>query len=323
MLSHEISEQQLSAVAQVSTAQCIGCSNEQPEPFLAAPDRFHGRKHTYQLMRCPSCSLVWLKDPPAPESMGEHYGPDYDRWVAAAGDAPERWSGRVKTIARYRTGGTLLDLGCSSGGFLQAMKSPHWNLYGIEMSDVVARYAESVSGAKVFVGDILEAPFAPASFDVITCFHVFEHLYQPLAVLKKVAEWLKPGGIFYFMVPNIDSAGERIFRSYWYALELPRHLFHFSPRSLQKLAERSGLEQVSLEMHREIFFEKSIRYYLDDKLEHAGFSRAPLAKDRTPGILIRVVRKGFRLTILPVLGWIAALAGDGESIHAVLRKPPL
>ena len=299
---------------------CPSCGKPHAIPFISAPDRFHGRKQIYELMCCPSCSLVWLKDPPIPERMGEHYGPDYDRSVAAAGDSPERWKGRFKVIAQYKTGGSLLDLGCSSGGFLQAIASPAWNLYGIEMSQGVANRAKSASGAQVFVGDILHAPYAPASFDVVTCFHVFEHLYKPHAVLKKAAEWLKPGGIFYVMVPNIDSAGARIFKSYWYALELPRHLYHFSPKSLNHVARLAGLEPVSITTHRELFFEKSVRYYIDEMFRRAGRPRIPLARREEPSLPLRVIRKAFRLTMLPALNGVSALAGDGESIHAIFTK---
>jgi SAM-dependent methyltransferase len=307
--------------AQVSTPRCMGCNGDSSEELLRAPDRFHGRQDYYQLMRCPSCSLVWLKDPPSPERMGEHYGPDYDRSVAAAGDSPARWSGRVETVALYKAGGALLDLGCSSGGFLQAMKSRFWKLYGIEMSEAVARRAEEVSGAQVFVGDILDAPYAPASFDVITCFHVFEHIYEPVAVLKKVAKWLKPGGIFYFMVPNIDSAGARIFKTYWYALELPRHLYHYSPESLRHLAQSVGLEQSSLTTNRELFFGDSIRYILDDTCRRAGVARTPLAKAKSRGLPYRAIRKAFRLTLLPLINVVASVAGNGESIHGIFTKP--
>lgn len=308
------------ADTQATAGHCPVCVHQVAEEFLRAPDRFHGRSECYRLMKCPSCSLVWLDNPPRPDMMGEHYGPDYDRSVAAAGASPNRWNGRVEEVKKYRSGGSILDLGCSSGGFLGAMKDPAWKLYGIEMSDEVARRAESTTGAQVYVGDILDAPFAPESFDVITCFHVFEHLYQPKAVLKKVAEWLKPDGIFYVMVPNIDSAGSRIFRSHWYALELPRHLYHFSPQSLTSIADSAGLESITLTTGRELFFESSSRYLLDTAFRRAGRPRTPLSRAMQPGIGFRVVRKAFRLTLLPVLNAIAGIAGQGESIHAVFRR---
>jgi SAM-dependent methyltransferase len=200
------------------------------------------------------------------------------------------------------------------------MRGPSWKLFGIEMSEVVAKQAEKNCGAQVFVGEILDAPFAPASFDVITCFHVFEHLYQPREVLAKVAEWLKPGGIFYTMMPNIDSAGAHIFRSYWYALELPRHLYHFSPESLRKVATSVGLQEVSLTTNREVFIESSMRYMLDEAFRRLGFSRVPLSRAKDVSIPWKAVRKIFRLTILPILTGLASFAGAGESIHAIFRK---
>jgi len=300
---------------------CIACGDSASLPYLEAPDRFHGRSEVYRLLRCPSCSLVWLDRPPLPSEMGQHYGPDYDRSVAAAGEEPERWAGRYKVLAKHRSSGAILDLGCSAGGFLGGLRRPDWKLYGVEMSDSVARKARARCGAQVFVGDILDAPFAPESFDVITCFHVFEHLYQPREVLARVADWLKPGGIFYAMMPNIDSAGCRIFGSHWYALELPRHLFHFSPNSLRILAESVGLSEVSVTTNREVFIEKSTRYMTDDLLRNVGIRRTPLATSSRPGLPFRLLRKAFRITALPVMNALAALAGDGESIHAIFRKP--
>lgn len=301
-------------------AECPCCGTKGPRFVLRAPDRFHGRLPMYELVRCTACSLVWLKDPPSPAEMGEHYGLDYDRAIAAAGEDPNHWTERRDTLARYKSGGCLLDLGCSSGGFLRSLDSNSWTLYGVEMSEDVARRAETRTGAKVFVGDILDAPFPPNSFDAITCFHVFEHLYQPREVLARVAEWLKPGGVFFCMMPNIDSAGARIFRSYWYALELPRHLYHFSPASLSVVAESVGLRTLSLTTHREVFIESSWRYIVDDQYRKLGLPRTPLANVRKRGIPRRAVRKAFRLTVLPVLNAVAGFAGDGESIHAVFEK---
>ena len=286
-----------------------------------APDRFHGRTMPFKLVCCPMCSLVWLADPPKTEEMALHYSQEYDRRIAAAGDnSPGRWRDRKQTLTQYKRSGALLDLGCSAGSFLKALQSKEWELYGIDMSTESAKRAQAESGAKVFVGDILDAPFRASSFDVITCFHVFEHLYRPRDVLSKVLEWLKPGGIFYMMVPNIDSAGAHIFRSYWYALELPRHVFHYSPKSLSMMARSVGFEVASLTTHREVFIEQSTRYIIDDMLRRMGVRRVPLANTQPPGIMFRLVRKAFRLTILQLLTGLASLAGDGESIHAVFKK---
>jgi 2-polyprenyl-3-methyl-5-hydroxy-6-metoxy-1,4-benzoquinol methylase len=302
---------------------CPACGRSETVSWMRAPDRFHGEHEFYELVRCRACSLVWLGNAPAPDQIGKHYGVDYDRAIAAGGSDPDHWSERRDILARYKTGGRILDLGCSAGGFLKSLDRSSWNLHGIEMSPAVARHAEATTGAKVFVGDVLDAPFSQNSFDAITCFHVFEHLYQPREVLARVEKWLKPGGIFFTMMPNIDSAGFGIFKSYWYALELPRHLYHFSPVSLSRLAQSVGLKELSLTTHRELFVENSVRYIVDDLYRSLGFPREPLARLPRRSFARRAVRKAVRLTILPVFSAAAALAGDGESIHAVFAKPSL
>jgi len=299
---------------------CPACGRAESIDLFKAPDRFHGRDKSYSLVRCTSCSLVRLQDPPPPSEIGEHYGARYDGAISGPGDDPNHWRERRDALSLFKSGGALLDLGCSSGGFLASMQGPSWKLSGVEMSETVAKRARERCGAEVFVGDILDAPFPPGSFDAITCFHVFEHLYQPREVLARVSAWLKPGGVFYTMMPNIDSAGARIFQSYWYALELPRHLYHFSPKSLRALANGVGLEVVSLTTNREMFIEHSMRYVFDGIIRKIGYSRPPLAESPAPGIPWRAARKIFRLTLLPVLTGIGSLAGDGESMHAVFEK---
>lgn len=298
-----------------------GCASD-PHVLLRAPDHFHGRTELYTLMRCPGCSLVWIDSPPALEDMGRHYGADYDRAISSTGEATvDRWSGRCATIAKYKQGGRVLDLGCSSGSFLSALPRDCWQLFGIEMSHEVAERARQRCGATVFVGDILDAKFPANYFDAITCIHVFEHVYKPKEVLCKVAEWLKPGGIFYTLMPNIDSAAFRFFRSYWYALELPRHLFHFSPRSLGCLADSVGLRTLSLKTERQVFFELSARYAFDDALKSVGILRQPAATAPPVSLPFRVVRKAFRMTLRPILEASIGLAGDKEIIEGIFQKP--
>jgi SAM-dependent methyltransferase len=253
--------------------------------------------------------------------MSQHYGPDYDKYIGAAGDSsPERWQKRRQTITEYKSGGVLLDLGCSSGSFLASLQKSSWKLFGIEMSPDAGAKATARSGANVFVGDILDAPFKPESFDVITCFDVLEHVYSPIRVLQKVRDWLKPGGIFYALVPNIDSAEARIFGSYWYGLELPRHLTHFSPGSLKSMAGSVGLEELQVLTARNSAFEASIRYILDDLLRSIRISRSALAHAVEPGLPFKIVRRLFRISIMPILAGAVSLAGAGESIHAVFTK---
>lgn len=302
---------------------CPVCGQVGTQEWLRGPDRFHGRKEKYALVRCPVCALVWLSDPPKPAQMHLHYTDAYHRLISGAGEnSPVRWKDRKAALTPYKQSGTLLDLGCSSGSFLEFMQSESWKLYGVEMSAEGARTAERRSKAQVFVGNILDAPFPRESFDVITCFDVLEHLYEPRQVMARINEWLKPGGIFYVLVPNMESAEARVFGSYWHGLELPRHLFHYSPASLKFLAESAGLQEVSLETRRNPAVGTSLRYVWDDVFSAVGMGiqRRPVAYLGKASLPWRAARKLVRMTVLRGLLAMAPLVGGGESIHAIFQK---
>jgi SAM-dependent methyltransferase len=319
---HEVSDQESSTGPNVNVSEpCPVCGHVGAREWLRASDRFHGRQEKYKLMRCPGCLLVWLSDPPNPSEMHLHYTEAYHELISAAGEnSPGRWRDRIQMLEKCKQSGTLLDLGCSSGGFMSLLKRDCWKLHGIEMSPECARRAKARTGANVFVGDILDAPFPPESFDVITCFDVLEHLYEPRRVMAHVGKWLKPGGIFYVQVPNVDSAESRVFGGYWHGLELPRHLFHYSPASLVVLAESADLQQMLLETQRNPAVGTSLRYVWDDVFRSVGIRKTPVAYRRDASIPWRVARKVMRLTVLQFLLAAAPLAGGGEAIHAIFRK---
>jgi 2-polyprenyl-3-methyl-5-hydroxy-6-metoxy-1,4-benzoquinol methylase len=301
--------------------RCAVCGSHEVKFWLEAPDRFNGRTELWRLLRCSQCSLVWLDNPPQPHEMSRHYGPDYDRIISSSGEtSPKKWRDRLKTISQHKPAGAILDLGCSSGAFLASLKGPDWKLYGIEMSAETAKRAEANTGGQIFVGDIMDAPFAPQSFDVITCFDVLEHVYEPLKVLTRIQEWLKPGGIFFVLVPNIDSGEARAFKSYWYGLELPRHLSHFSPASLRTMAKSAGMEEVSLVTHPNSALGHSHRYVFDDLLKFVGISRKPMAMAKKPSFPVKAARKLVRLGLFPIEYQLISLLGEGEGITAIFTK---
>jgi len=305
-----------------SCETCPVCSGARVVDLLEAPDRFHLRKKTYRLIRCSTCSCVWQTRPPQPEEMHNHYTEDYHKSIVAAGEgsATRRWKNQVKLISNHKRGGSILDLGCSSGGFLSTMRGGAWKLYGIEMEESTAERARVATGAEVFVGDVIDAPFLPGSFDVITCFDVLEHVYNPRQFITKVSEWLKPGGIFYAMMPNIDSWEARLFGSYWFGLELPRHLFHFSPRSLRYLMSSLGFEELSVTTPRVSYIERSSGYVCSSLLEKLGFRPRAQANPKPISFPRRAVRKGVRVICLAPFAQVASSARKGPSMEVVFRK---
>jgi SAM-dependent methyltransferase len=307
----------------LSLGNCPVCGGDSARPLFRAPDRFHGRQELYQLTRCWGCGLVRLLDPPSPHEMPFHYGQGYHKSIESAGEnePARRWKRHLNTVLNLKPQGSILDVGCSSGAFLRTLRDSPWELHGIEISEQEAERARISAGAKVFVGDPLDAPFGPESFDVITCFHLLEHVYQPVELLKRIQTWLKPGGFLYVILPNIDSWEASLFRSYWYGLELPRHLFHFSPSSLERAARVAQMRTVRLHtLLEDSFSEHSLHYIFQNMLGKIGISKAHLAAGLPASFPVKVIRKSFRLSIESLFRYAASAAGRGASIEGLFVK---
>jgi len=143
----------------------------------------------------------------------------------------------------WRGQGRLLDVGCGSGSWLGVAHALGWQVSGIEMDPDAASKARRFTPA-IHVGDVLSAPFAPASFDLVTAMHVLEHVPDPVAVARRMLEWLAPGGLVIVEVPNAGGLGARLFDRAWSGLELPRHLSHFTPATLERTMDLAGGEVV-------------------------------------------------------------------------------
>jgi SAM-dependent methyltransferase len=142
-----------------------------------------------------------------------------------------------------------LELGCARGAFLQQLRERGWGCIGIEPSPEAARRAAE-GGFDVRVGTlesvVADDPrtFALGSFDAIFAWMVVEHLHDPVATLRLARELLKPGGTVSFSVPNYGCWERPLFGRMWHALDLPRHLQHFTAASLRRLLQASGFELV-------------------------------------------------------------------------------
>jgi SAM-dependent methyltransferase len=134
---------------------------------------------------------------------------------------------------------TLFQKGCGDGAFLQSLKSRGWDVYGTETSAAGCAIARA-KGISVHEGELATADFPDGVFDVITLWHVLEHLPDPVVELKRIRRMLKDDGTLVVEVPNSDSPTLRFCGGQWYALDVPRHLQHFSPSTLQRLLDSTG-----------------------------------------------------------------------------------
>jgi 2-polyprenyl-3-methyl-5-hydroxy-6-metoxy-1,4-benzoquinol methylase len=301
---------------------CPLCSSADTEPWLAAPDRFHGLSTDYHIYRCTQCDLAWLIEwQHGTLSLQDAYSFDYHAAISLAAETSRsRWSNFRQAVLHERTSGTLLDVGCGSGSFLAELVGPLWTLHGIELSETTANKARERTGAQVFSGDVADAIYEPESFDVITCFDVLEHLPDPVGSIQRMRSWLKTDGRLYLFVPNSRSWECQLLGSHWYGLEVPRHLFHYSPRSLRALMTIAGLTEAWLRTPPLTHLERSTGYLVDSAKRCLGLARQPGIVTARPQLSTRITRKICRLTFLPVIARLASTFGAGPGIEAMYIK---
>ncbi|MEY8849475.1 class I SAM-dependent methyltransferase [Psychroserpens sp. XS_ASV72] len=134
----------------------------------------------------------------------------------------------------------LLDVGCGTGDFLSLCKQNEWQVVGIEPNVDARNIANQKVNSNIYDIDRLEA-FEQNSFDVITLWHVLEHLPNLEAHLLIFKRLLKPNGKLVIAVPNYKSFDAAYYKEFWAAYDVPRHLWHFSKKSINKLVSKEGL----------------------------------------------------------------------------------
>lgn len=195
------------------------------------------------LMQCRNCGLVFTSPRPIANSLAGWY--QGNRWY----EQPEDNSRYCGTIGRDATHlvetlrlhpGTLLDVGCGDGSFLSCMQARGWDVIGVELDEGGVRAAQ-LKGVRVSPVDFQDFKWDGPPFDLITFWHVLEHLPSPRKALWKAFELLSARGTLVVCVPNISSYQAQVFGASWYMLSLHApHLFHFSPSCLASLLQLSG-----------------------------------------------------------------------------------
>lgn len=217
---------------------CDLCGGKDNKAILQGPDFRVGGQALYHLYECKSCGLVSLQPQPDPSTL-DGVSPDW-LWedVPKHRDSPQsRINVTLNVLQNWHPRpGTLLDVGCGSGGFMLAAERTGWQAKGIEIS---SRQAMSglKRGADITVSSDFPTYQSSGQFDALCFNHVIEHVPSPRAYLIKAASLLKPDGILLISLPNYGCLSRRLFGKYWTHLDLPRHLFHFTPKTLGRLLE--------------------------------------------------------------------------------------
>jgi len=225
----------------------------------------------FHYSKCRNCGLLFINPMPGKEIMDRHY--PKDEYYSYSTIDTESFSTKARKLLYdlfFRPGNRnyllkcilfpmkifsrsahivkntrLLDIGCGSGQFLHEMKSFGVQTYGVEPG-VFPDENSKQNGLDIFCGNLLDAQYPDARFDIVTMNHVLEHVHNPREILCEIRRILKPGGRFIVAVPNTRSLAFRLFGKNWYQLDTPRHLVMYSDHILASMLGQTGFKILSV-----------------------------------------------------------------------------
>ncbi|MEQ1497053.1 MAG: class I SAM-dependent methyltransferase [Novosphingobium sp.] len=207
----------------------------------------------YHLVECTGCGLAYIANQPSDAELARIYSGSEGYHAALKDPASTQWAVITRTaqahlafMAQVPGKGRLLDVGCSTGQFLNLARQAGYDVSGAEFSDDSRTFAANHFGLPVEPGSIHDTSLAAASLDLITKFDVIEHVRDPLSDMAAAYRLLKPGGWFALSTPNIDGLFPRLSRplanrlNYWPHPEPPYHLYQYSVRTLAASLTKAG-----------------------------------------------------------------------------------
>jgi len=231
---------------------CIICDSAAIEQLHRCQDHFVTGEF-FNISVCRECGFYFTNPRPTEADVGRYYASE--EYVSHSKTSTGLVN-RLFHIARYFTirhkekivrkntsSKSILDYGCGTGDFLAALKKSGWSCYGIEPNESARLYAKESNG--IHAGD--ENSFGKiedASLSAISLWHVLEHVYPIEQRLKDFHQKLTDEGTLFVAVPNMKSFDAKKYGSFWAAYDVPRHIYHFSPATLEQLMKRSGFTLV-------------------------------------------------------------------------------
>lgn len=230
---------------------CPACGSDAIQQALHAKD-YTVSQQMFAIWHCNSCTLRFTQDVPGEQAIGNYY--QSDNYISHSNTGKGLVNRLYHLVRRFtlsskkklvekvsgKNTGQLLDVGAGTGAFAGFMQQHGWRVTGLEPDAGARGKAKELHGISLLeTGALFQLP--EGSFDVITMWHVLEHVHALHKYLDQLKTLLKPGGVLLIAVPNYTSEDATIYQQYWAAYDVPRHLYHFSPASMRKLVAKHGM----------------------------------------------------------------------------------
>jgi 2-polyprenyl-3-methyl-5-hydroxy-6-metoxy-1,4-benzoquinol methylase len=232
--------------------ECPVCNSANFENYKIVKDHSVS-KESFVICKCKSCNFQFTNPRPTEESISSYY--DSDDYISHTNKANNLINWIYKQARQYSVSyklsiinkfsanknARILDYGCGTGFFLNNAQKQGWQAFGVEPSEQARTIARQNEQATIVSG-LSELNLKNKKFQVITLWHVLEHIHRLNEVLQELKGLLKEKGRILIAVPNIESFDQEVFQEYWAAYDVPRHLYHFSPDSMKTLMLKHGLK---------------------------------------------------------------------------------
>ena len=254
-----------SPTTRIHTDICPVCRSKELIPFLTCKD-YLATQETFEIIRCKTCGFALTQDFPSEDVIGRYYdAPEY----VSHSDTQKgiintlyHWARKIALKSKAKIvldnasvkTGTLLDVGSGTGYFLDKMKEKKWIVTGVEKSDAARMYAKQKFDINCQNSEYLYE-VAGKTKDVVTLWHVLEHLEHLNTVMEHLRKIIKDDGTVIIALPNKNSFDAAHYEQCWAAYDVPRHLWHFSPSDFIHLADRHQFNVVDVRpMYLDAFY---------------------------------------------------------------------
>ncbi len=235
---------------------CPGCKSREINFALTAID--HTLSHEeFEIWQCNNCTLRFTRAIPDKDAISAYYRSE--NYISHSNTAKGFINSiyhtvrkitlvtKKKLIEKYTGTGTgiILDIGCGTGAFLHTMQQAGWGITGLEPDEAAKIKAKQLYGLTLQNAETL-FKMPSETYDAITMWHVLEHVHDLHKDLDQVKKLLKPKGFLFIAVPNYTCYDQKIYQEYWAAFDVPRHLYHFSPKAMMYLLQLHDLKIKSM-----------------------------------------------------------------------------